>query len=58
MNKKCNICDLQMNHIIFNQINETCKEKSSMSCMNGNIASGKHIIGDSILLLFIQDNPI
>ena len=57
MNKKGNICVLQMNHTISHQINETCKQKSSMSkkysyscssCMNGNISLGKHFIEDSM----------
>ena len=52
MNQKCNICVVQINHFIFHQINETCKQKSSMSkkysysyssCTNGNISSVKQI---------------
>ena len=46
-----------MNHTISHQVNETCKQKSSMSkndlyscssCMNGKMSSGKHIIEDSM----------
>ena len=57
MNQKCNICVLQMNYTISHQINETCKQKSSMlkkylyscsSCTNRNISSGKHIIEDDM----------